>query len=138
MATGTLKENPVRILRKALAMTQHRFADELACSYSSVQGYEGGRNVPKPMLDKMIAIARTRRLAGLADELSKWNGEPASDSPSPWGYAPKNKRMHDMLEAILESGDQRVVDAIGANLPIFFAWVAEAPPPRSTKARTKS
>jgi hypothetical protein len=119
-------------------MTQHRFADELVCSYSSVQGYEGGRNVPKVMLDKMIAIARTRRLAGLADELAKWNGEPANDSASPWGYAAINKRLHDMLEAILESGDPSVVQAISSNLPIFFAWVSEAPPARNTKAKAKS
>ena len=135
VSTGISNENPVRILRKALGMTQHRFADELGCSYSSVQGYEGGRKVPKGMLDKMIALARHRRLADLTDELSTWNVEDASAQPSPWGYAAKNRRLHDMLEAVLESGDQRAVDAVASNLPIFYAWVAERHPARGSKKR---
>ena len=118
-------ENPIRVLRRALGMTQHRFADELGCSYSSVQGYEGGRNVPATMLDKMVVIARSRRLPDLADQLSSWTAEPKDGDPSPWGYTRKNKRLHDMLEAILLSGDQRALDAIESNLAIFYSWVAE-------------
>ena len=66
-STQISNENPIRVLRRALGLTQHRFADELGCSYSSVQGYEGGRNVPATMLEKMVAIARSRRLPDLAD-----------------------------------------------------------------------
>jgi hypothetical protein len=116
-------------------MTQHRFADELACSYSSVQGYEGGRNVPKPMLNKMVAIARSRRLADLAEELENWNVDAPVNDASSSGYAAKNKRFHDMLEAILESGDRRATDAIASNLPIFYAWVTERPPVHAKKKR---
>jgi transcriptional regulator with XRE-family HTH domain len=131
-------KNPVTVLRKALGMTQHRFADELACSYSSVQGYEGGRNIPKAMMDKMVAIARDRRLAELVDELHNWNAEPVNAQPSFWGYAARNKKLHDMLEAVLESGDKRAIDAIEANLTIFYSWVKERAPargPRKNPAR---
>ena len=125
--------NPVTVLRKALGMTQHRFADELACSYSSVQGYEGGRNIPKAIVDRMVAIARDRHLPDLVDELHNWNAEPVNVRPSSWGYAARNRKLHDMLEAILESGDKRAADAIGANLPIFYAWVTERAPARSPR-----
>jgi DNA-binding XRE family transcriptional regulator len=118
-------ENPIRVLRRALGMTQHRFADELGCSYSSVQGYEGGRNIPAAMLEKMVVIARSRRLPDLADQLSNWNGESKDTDPSPWGYSRKNKRLHDMLEGILVAGDQRALDAVVSNLSIFYSWVVE-------------
>jgi len=131
-------ENPIRVLRKALGMTQHRFATELKCSYSSVQGYEGGRNVPAAMLKKMAAIARNGRLPDLADELSTWQSQTEDADPATAGYNRKNKRWHTMLEAILESGDPRMKAAVQSNLSIFYAFVMEKSPVDKRKRRRQS
>ena len=134
-------ENPVRNLRERLSLNQHQFADLVGRSYTSIQGYESGKRVPAPVVDRLKTIAAERGVADIALVLSsdEWQvrrvvqpGETLIGAPRPatasiGTYHPRNKVWHDMLEAILESGDEKAIKAVEPNLIIFHAWVSARP-----------
>jgi transcriptional regulator with XRE-family HTH domain len=145
-------DNPVRNLREHLGINQHQFADLVGRSYASIQGYESGKRVPPEVIERMKTIAAERGLADVALILSseEWQvrhvlhpGEtligarpvpvPATNS----AYNPRNARWHDMLEAILESGDEKAIKAVEPNLAIFYAWVTERHPQKPAKKSAK-
>ena len=120
------EENPVLLLRKSLGLSQQKFAEELDCSLSSVQGWESGRTVSPDMVDRMLAVASRNHLATLEDLLLGLKGaaDPVVAAPSPGGeYNPKNKALHDMLEMVLESGNRKAIDAVVPNLVLFSDYV---------------
>ena len=145
-------ENPIRKLREHLGLNQHQFADLVGRSYASIQGYESGKRVPPEVVERMKTVAAERGLADVALVLSgdQWQvrrvlhpGETlisrpvAADPHSYTAYNPRNKMWHDMLERILESGDEKAIKAVEPNLIIFHAWVAERYPQKPAKKSAK-
>lgn len=115
-------ESPVFLLRKALGLTQHQMAEQLECGYSTLQGYEGGRRIPADVQERAIALAHKNHLENVAQLLAT---SPADGEQKATRYKPENRRWHDMLETILESGDARANEAVKPNLVLFYAWVKE-------------
>src|SRR5437016_4058704 len=128
--------NPVQELRKSLQLNQHEFARLVGCSYSSIQNYEGGKKVPREIVERMRQLAVERGQADIAVTLSseEWQirsvfhpgetfistlppGKPAA------GLKYKHQKWHDMLEAVLESGNPRAIDAVQSNLLVFTDYI---------------
>lgn len=115
-------ELPIFLLRKALGLTQQQMAERLECGYSTLQGYEGGRNLAADTRAKAIDLAHANQLEHLAQLLSEEKTEPTGKRAR---YNPENRIWHEMLETILESGDKRANEAVRPNLVLFFEWVTQ-------------
>lgn len=120
-----IMENPVFLLRKALGLTQQQMAERLECGYSTLQQYERGAKLGAETRAKAIDLAHANHLENLAQLLSEQETE---GSQKRTRYNPENRRWHDMLETILESGDARANEAVKPNLVLFFEWVQKMRP----------
>ncbi|GEM_PF-3818357 len=130
-------ESPLKKLRSALGWSQSALAQALGCSYSSIQNYEGGKRVPREIIERLKSIAAEHDLADIALELSSeaWQvrrvfqprevGIPG-DAPAVSGASDKSLRRkdssgdreacHQILDRILDSGDRVAIAAILQNL----------------------
>jgi transcriptional regulator with XRE-family HTH domain len=110
-------ENSVKILRNRLGLSQHQFATLLGCSYSSVQNYEGGRKIPSPVLAKLQSIATKNGHPDLAALLASEDGQaPPAQASAKAQQTPERRRLHALLDLILDSGDP---DSARAILPVL-------------------
>jgi hypothetical protein len=85
-----------------------------------------------------LMIGATSRMLDGADGAAPTD-EPAAPpravaTPS---YAPQNRRWHDMLETILNSGDDRAIEAVQPNLVLFDAWVTQRAPAQKPIRKAK-
>lgn len=68
---------------------------------------------------------------GIRLYLLKLNGgqtaEPIKSNAAPSAYAPENKRLHDMLEEVLNSGDDPTIRAVVPNIEIFHERLKPRP-----------
>lgn len=141
----------IRDLRKRVGLNQTNFAQMLGIAYPTLQGYEAGRNVPAPVVERLAQIAVKYGHADLAAAFGvefdvKHILKPgellisASPARSAGPYNPTNKELHDALELILESGSQEVKGQVVPNLLFFRDYVSrmkgqEPPAKRGSKPR---
>jgi len=97
-------ENAVRRLRRALNLSQQKFADLVGRSCPSIQGYEAGKRVPDDVRAKMAALATERGLAAVAAELRAAPARKAAGKAQE--ATERRRRTHDLVDEILNLGDQ--------------------------------
>jgi hypothetical protein len=76
----------------------------------------------KQLNQKRVAQDTTWQDLGLRF-LSAWLREdlqPSAAPAPPYPYAAANRKLHDKLEAILNSGDANIIAAVVPNIEVFF------------------
>ena len=136
-------ENIVRKIRKAAGMTQEELGRFVGKGTARVRQYEDGADPPPDVIERLKSLAVKHDKSDLALALTsdEWKvrhviepGETliSQRPPSyPRAYNPRNQAWHDMLESILESGDEKAIKAVEPNLVIFYAWITEKSPQKS-------
>ncbi|HZS52158.1 MAG TPA: helix-turn-helix transcriptional regulator [Bryobacterales bacterium] len=134
-------ESPLKKLRTALGWSQSALAQALGCSYSSIQNYEGGKRVPREIIERLKSIAAEHDLADIALELSSeaWqvrrvfqprevrisgaaaavsaaSQKPLDGSRSKDSGSDDREACHQILDRILDSGDRVAIAAVLQNL----------------------
>jgi len=133
-------ENPCRELRQLLGLSQVDFCSLIGRSYQSLKVYEKHpADTPPEVIERLKTVAAERGFADWAVALSSddWRvativypmTPPRRPPPPPKTGAPSypadHLKWHEMLEAILTSGDARAISAVQPNLILFYAWVTE-------------
>jgi len=132
-----MSENPIRLLRLALGLTQQKFAALLDVSYSSIQQYEAGRRPARDVLDKLRGLALQHRLGDLAVLFSDDDARPASPAIPSSGDRPGDATNYrQLLDEIFASGSQDAISAVKQNLIVFLRLVrADAARSRAKERR---
>ena len=122
--------NAVRQLRRRLGWSQQRLADAIGMSLASVRNYEAGA-VPSP-----DALAKLRALSPI-------DFDPLFAKSSDSKMVAANEQWHRILESVLNSNREDVIDALENTLVVFYHVVAEQPqttlgPKPSRKVQTGS
>lgn len=136
-------ENLLKKLRGLLGITQSELATLLEKSYSSIQGWEAGKRIPKDVIERMKAIAAQR---GHADFAVALPGEPhfpvktiparRDDHRQPeTAHDQRHDEYHQMLDEILNSNDPDAAPAVKSNLVTFVKYIrTKRPHPHRKKA----
>jgi transcriptional regulator with XRE-family HTH domain len=143
--------SPVAALRGHLGMDAKSFARDVGCTVAELSVYESGGNVERVHLRRMQELAREKDLITLAVQLGgeEWNvdrihhptghvvhqGKRAASPSSP--YAPANAPWHDLLEEVLESGNDEAKGAVQSNLVVFGKYVRASTRPASKKSTVR-
>lgn len=61
--------SPIRLIRKALRLSQEALADILGCSQSNVSFYEGGQSFPPEAAKRLIAHAASQGMRISLDQV---------------------------------------------------------------------
>jgi hypothetical protein len=126
------ENTPVRQLRGRLGLSQVRFADLIGRSHQSVAAYEKHpEDIPQEVIQRLGAIAEEHRYFDLAAQFGVTHpGETLISNVAqrpgvlpPPSYNPANKKWHDMLEDVLESGNEKARKAVIPNLEVFSDYV---------------
>jgi transcriptional regulator with XRE-family HTH domain len=125
-------ENYLKVLRKALGQTQHQFAELLGCAYSTLQGYEGGRTIPKEIQAKALTLALENKLGGLAAQIANLDDASASSPATP---AADRDRIHLTVDAILDFGDEATKEAFHSILRLCELHIMGRPSSRGVGRR---
>lgn len=128
--------DPVRRLRDALGLNQADFGRRIGRSIQSVQNYERGTPVPGEVLQRMAALAQQEGMAETGQL-------PRQAAPSAPGVKVKRRVVippaagssdwHQLLDEILESGNEQVIAALQADLRIFSHYLRLAGTERRQK-----
>lgn len=121
------KENYIKTLRKAIGKTQQQFAEELDCGYSTLQGYEAGRAIPKEIRAKLIALALEHNLGTIAAQIAKIDLPPVAEDAS----LDDRRQIHLIVDAILDGGDSATKEALRSLLKLCELHIIGRP----TRAR---
>jgi transcriptional regulator with XRE-family HTH domain len=102
-------DTPVRLLRIRIG-TQRELAALLGCAVSTEQGYERQAALPLDLAERMALIATERGLPDLAMLLLRMGSEsPTVLAPYP---ALKHGNWHEILDAVLDSGDDQAIRSV--------------------------
>lgn len=132
----TSRENYIRVLRKAYGETQQEFAARLEVGYSTLQGYEGGRQVPKDVRSKLTALALERNLAELALQIMRDGADPNPDHSTVPSDDEERQRALLVVNGIFDVGDPATLEALKATLRLCELHITGRPT-RTTKAGQK-
>ena len=109
-------ENFVKVLRKAVGKTQQEFAEDLGCGYSTLQGYEAGRAMPKDVRAKLVTIALEHNLGPLAAAIAK-EGMPDENSAGRPSQEDR-RQVHLLVDAILDRANPATIEALRSVLKL--------------------
>jgi transcriptional regulator with XRE-family HTH domain len=104
----------IKQLRKRLGWSQQRLADAIGMSLASVRNYEAGAVPSAEALAKLRALSPT-------------DFEPLFAKASDNKRMEVNEQWHRMLESILNSNREDVIDALKSSLVVFNRVVVEQP-----------
>ena len=104
----------IKHLRERLGWSQQRLADAIGMSLASVRNYEAGAVPSAEALAKLRALSPT-----------DFDSIFAKGSESKRAAA--NEQWHRILESILNSNRQDIVDAVKSSLVVFNRVVGEPP-----------
>jgi transcriptional regulator with XRE-family HTH domain len=122
----------IKKLRMALGLSQEALAQAIGKSCASVRTYEDGRKLPPEVLGRLLYLASKAGLAELVDEIEHqaavWYDRPIpiaepDGHPSATESPEERKKLHVLLDYVLDSAGTDVAQALRETIRIYFAGV---------------
>jgi transcriptional regulator with XRE-family HTH domain len=113
----------VKKIRDALGLSQVEFGRKIGRSLASVQGYEAGREISPPAQKAIVQLAQEGGLGDLCDDFLAEREEIAPGLPIVGRPDTRTAHLHDLLDAVLASGQDEPIRAVRAVLETFARQV---------------